>query len=43
LPAGKAKNGLPLGLQFVAPFGADEDLVAWCQALEARMARTLSE
>jgi Asp-tRNA(Asn)/Glu-tRNA(Gln) amidotransferase A subunit family amidase len=36
LPAGKSKNGLPLGLQFVAPFGADENLVAWCQVLEAR-------
>ena len=34
LPAGQAKNGLPLGLQFVAPFGADEQLLAWCGALE---------
>ena len=33
LPAGQAKNGLPLGLQFVAPFGADERLLAWCQIL----------
>lgn len=33
LPAGKATNGLPLGLQFVAPFGADEKLLAWCHAL----------
>jgi len=33
LPAGQAKNGLPLGLQFVAPFGADEELLAWCQVL----------
>jgi Asp-tRNA(Asn)/Glu-tRNA(Gln) amidotransferase A subunit family amidase len=33
LPAGQAKNGLPLGLQFVAPFGADEKLLAWCHAL----------
>jgi Asp-tRNA(Asn)/Glu-tRNA(Gln) amidotransferase A subunit family amidase len=41
LPAGKAGNGLPLGLQFVAPFGADEDLVAWCRLLEARMASAL--
>jgi Asp-tRNA(Asn)/Glu-tRNA(Gln) amidotransferase A subunit family amidase len=37
LPAGKAKNGLPLGLQFVAPFDADEKLVAWCRALEGRL------
>jgi Asp-tRNA(Asn)/Glu-tRNA(Gln) amidotransferase A subunit family amidase len=36
LPAGQAKNRLPLGLQFVAPFGADERLLAWCQALEKR-------
>ncbi|MGE5838542.1 MAG: amidase [Deltaproteobacteria bacterium] len=36
LPAGKAKNGLPLGLQLVAPFGADEKLIAWCRALEGR-------
>ncbi len=33
LPAGKAQNGLPLGLQLVAPFGADEQLVAWCQVM----------
>ena len=33
LPAGHAENGLPLGLQFVAPFGADEQLMAWCQVL----------
>jgi Asp-tRNA(Asn)/Glu-tRNA(Gln) amidotransferase A subunit family amidase len=37
LPAGRAGNGLPLGLQLVAPFGADEKLAAWCQLLEARM------
>jgi Asp-tRNA(Asn)/Glu-tRNA(Gln) amidotransferase A subunit family amidase len=43
LPAGKSKNGLPLGLQFVGPFGVDEDLVAWCQVLEARMASTIAE
>lgn len=36
LLAGKAQNGLPLGLQFVAPFGADERLLACCQALEKR-------
>jgi len=37
LPAGKAKNGLPLGLQFVAPFGADEKLLAWCRVLEGQV------
>jgi Asp-tRNA(Asn)/Glu-tRNA(Gln) amidotransferase A subunit family amidase len=36
LPAGMAKNGLPLGVQLVAPFGADEKLLAWCRALEGR-------
>ncbi len=42
LPAGRAENGLPLGLQFVAPFGADEVLVAWCQLLADRMGDPLS-
>ena len=37
LPAGKAENGLPLGLQFIAPFGFDEHLIAWCQILADRM------
>jgi Asp-tRNA(Asn)/Glu-tRNA(Gln) amidotransferase A subunit family amidase len=37
LPAGRAENGLPLGLQCVAPFGADEYLVAWCLVLADRM------
>ncbi len=37
LPGGKAQNDLPLGLQFVAPYGADEYLVAWCQMLAPRM------
>jgi Asp-tRNA(Asn)/Glu-tRNA(Gln) amidotransferase A subunit family amidase len=34
LPAEKARNGLPLGLQFVAPFGEDEKLIAMCRTLE---------
>ncbi len=34
LPAGWAANGLPLGLQLVAPFGADERLLAWAQAVQ---------
>lgn len=37
LPAGRAENGLPLGLQCVAPFGADEYLIAWCKVLADRM------
>jgi len=36
LPAGQARNGLPLGLQFVARFGEDEQLIASCRALERR-------
>lgn len=35
LPAGLAKSGLPLGLQFAAPAGADSRLMAsaiWCEA-----------
>jgi Asp-tRNA(Asn)/Glu-tRNA(Gln) amidotransferase A subunit family amidase len=43
LPAGRAENGLPLGLQFVAPFGADEYLLAWCQMLADRMGDPLAE
>ena len=37
LPAGKANNGLPLGLQFVACFGEDEKLLGWCRALGDRV------
>lgn len=33
LPAGRAENGLPLGLQLVARFGEDEALLGWAQAL----------
>jgi Asp-tRNA(Asn)/Glu-tRNA(Gln) amidotransferase A subunit family amidase len=34
LPMGKARNGLPLGLQLVARFGADEVLLDWARRLE---------
>jgi Asp-tRNA(Asn)/Glu-tRNA(Gln) amidotransferase A subunit family amidase len=34
LPAGKAVNGLPLGLQLIAPFCADEYLLAWAHLIE---------
>jgi Asp-tRNA(Asn)/Glu-tRNA(Gln) amidotransferase A subunit family amidase len=37
IPAGRAHNGLPLGLQLVAPFGADEQLLAWAALLAARL------
>lgn len=33
LPAGRAANGLPLGLQVVGKFMADEQLVAWAQPM----------
>ena len=33
LPAGRAANGLPLGKQLVAQFGADERLLAWAEML----------
>ncbi|HET8851602.1 MAG TPA: amidase [Ktedonobacteraceae bacterium] len=33
LPAGRAANGLPLGLQVVGAFMADEQLVAWAQPM----------
>jgi Asp-tRNA(Asn)/Glu-tRNA(Gln) amidotransferase A subunit family amidase len=37
LPVGWAENGLPLGLQLVAPFGADEYLLSWSQMLADRL------
>ncbi len=37
IPAGETGNGLPLAVQFCAPFGADERLLAWGQAIEARV------
>ena len=33
LPAGRAANGLPLGLQVAGKFMADEQLVAWAQPM----------
>lgn len=33
VPAGHAANGLPLGLQCVAPFMADEQLLVWAEPL----------
>ncbi|MXZ20316.1 MAG: amidase [Caldilineaceae bacterium SB0665_bin_25] len=35
IPSGKVANGLPLAVQFCAPFGADERLLAWGEAIEA--------
>jgi len=33
MPAGKAENGLPLGLQLVAPFMGDELLLSWAEGI----------
>jgi len=33
IPAGRAANGLPLGMQLAARFGADEELLAWAERL----------
>ena len=37
LPAGRAENGLPFGLQFIALYGEDEQLLSWSQMLSDRM------
>ncbi|MCB0115924.1 MAG: amidase, partial [Caldilineaceae bacterium] len=37
IPAGRAANGLPLGLQIAAPFGQDERLLAWARQMEKEM------
>jgi Asp-tRNA(Asn)/Glu-tRNA(Gln) amidotransferase A subunit family amidase len=38
VPAGMASNGLPVGLQLVAPAMADERLLAWAARLEPILA-----
>lgn len=38
LPAGRAANGLPLGLQIAARFGEDEALLGWAEEMEAAVA-----
>jgi Asp-tRNA(Asn)/Glu-tRNA(Gln) amidotransferase A subunit family amidase len=43
LPCGKTESGLPLGVQLVARFGADEDLLAWAGSLAPRLADLLDE
>ena len=35
IPTGETEEGLPLAVQFCAPFGADERLLAWGEAIEA--------
>jgi Asp-tRNA(Asn)/Glu-tRNA(Gln) amidotransferase A subunit family amidase len=37
LPAGRAPNGLPLGIQLIAPFEADEQLMAWAKQVMERV------
>jgi len=37
IPAGRAQNGLPLGMQLVAPFEADEQLMAWAKQVMERV------
>jgi Asp-tRNA(Asn)/Glu-tRNA(Gln) amidotransferase A subunit family amidase len=37
LPAGRAQNGLPLGMQLIAPFEADEQLMAWAKQVMERV------
>lgn len=40
LPAGRAENGLPLGLQCVGRFQRDEYLLAWADEIEQALAGT---
>jgi Asp-tRNA(Asn)/Glu-tRNA(Gln) amidotransferase A subunit family amidase len=42
LPAGKAANGLPLGLQCVARYMQDERLLAWAEQISKIVPTTLS-
>jgi Asp-tRNA(Asn)/Glu-tRNA(Gln) amidotransferase A subunit family amidase len=35
MPSGRLVEGMPLGLQFAAPFGMDEELLGACARLEA--------
>jgi Asp-tRNA(Asn)/Glu-tRNA(Gln) amidotransferase A subunit family amidase len=37
VPAGRSADGLPLGLQLTARFGADETLLAWAGQVAARV------
>jgi Asp-tRNA(Asn)/Glu-tRNA(Gln) amidotransferase A subunit family amidase len=37
IPAGLASNGLPLGLQVAARFGADEALLGWAERLASAL------
>jgi Asp-tRNA(Asn)/Glu-tRNA(Gln) amidotransferase A subunit family amidase len=37
IPAGRAQNGLPLGMQLIAPYEADEQLMAWAKQVMERI------
>lgn len=37
IPAGTNPDGLPMGVQLIAPFGSDEQLLAWAERLEAHI------
>ncbi len=39
LPSGRADNGLPLGLQLVGRWGADEQLLSWAVNIESVMGK----
>lgn len=41
LPSGRSEMGLPLGLQLVGSFGADEALLAWAQGIEVLLGEPL--
>ena len=37
IPAGRAQSGMPLGMQLIAPFEADEQLMAWAKQVMDRV------
>jgi Asp-tRNA(Asn)/Glu-tRNA(Gln) amidotransferase A subunit family amidase len=43
VPAGRAANGLPLGMQLVARLGDDERLLAWAAPVAERLAALQEE
>ena len=44
LPAGESSDsGMPLGIQFIAPMGRDEELLAWGAVLERDLAVGLKQ
>jgi Asp-tRNA(Asn)/Glu-tRNA(Gln) amidotransferase A subunit family amidase len=43
IPAGRAENGLPLGIQLAAKVGADEELLAWAAMVAGRIAEPADE